>query len=211
MLTSRLIPVLKPFISGGGPIEPSEPIEYAVIDFKNNGGESKNNVFWTRGADHYPTGAPYGIGDTNLSRYPPVGSYFFLGFYSILGVQYQDIVLATQTSVPLANIDAGLATFKLSWWAGTIRPSGATKWDSSEMRAYFYDGSGVLLGYESTGLRVATTVVGGNYAWDHQTDEWSMPVGTRIVRVEMRLHRLHGTFNDAAVDEIIPTVVVYPV
>ena len=202
----RTILVLKPHIEGGTPpVEP--PTVYTVTGFINPGGEAKNNIGWTKSSEQTPYDPFHGIADSNLARHPPLGTFFFLGNNATIGIQYQDITLATQTTVPLAKVDAGQCWIRLTWWAGTRL--GGVDTDKPAIDLRFYDGSSVLLDSATTGLASPVTDRGGGFAWDAQMHEFAVPVGTRKVRVMMRMVLLNGTFNDAAIDEIVPTFLVY--
>lgn len=194
MLHSRSIPVLKPFQS-----------VFEILNWINPGAED-NTVTGTA-----PIGWTVTQGNTwvrvaeAIRPHPTLGeSNIFDGGTSSSSRAYQRLSIETQSLVSLALVDAGRVAVRVNWLGGTFIQANN---DKPELNIYFRNASLTQIGSASSGLVNPVTVY-GQMRWDAYETEAAVPVGTRYIDVELHSDRNAGTNNDAAFDNVIPTLIV---
>ncbi len=124
---------------------------------------------------------------------------------------HQDIDLtAAPNVVPPSLIDAGDAVITAIWWGGC-----ATSVANGQPRLLlqYFDESMVSLGSDTEGYRTPVTSagtfisVGAACEFDEYTDgPYSIPVGTRTIRVQLNGNLPAGSGSDAMFDDVRLTV-----
>lgn len=200
MLHSRTIPVLKPRASDSG--------TYSIPNWINPGAELGDLTGWTVTDFGFQV---YSLGD----RFAPSGANFFIGgivpsgspsgLYSFTRM-YQEINLTSVLPSLLTAIDDNRVTLRINWFGGSFDQLPDT--DRPGMVVKFYNASLSILADIFYGYKDPSTLYGSNILWDAYQDDYTVPSGTRVIRVELAAQRRAGSNNDAAFDEVVPTLIV---
>lgn len=194
MLHSRTIPTLKPFLR-----------TFEVRDWINPGAED-NTITGTAPIGWTVTQGNLWVRVAEAIRpHPTLGeSNIFDGGTSASSRAYQRIDIAAQTSVGLSRIDSGSVEIRVDWLGGTFIQANN---DKPELNIYFRNAALAQIGSASSGLLNPLTVY-GSMRWDAYVTQAAIPALTRYIDVELHSDRNAGTNNDAAFDNVIPTLIL---
>ena len=139
------------------------------------------------------------------------GLNFFAGGPSNAGSSASQVIQVASSD--FAPIDAGAAYFHLSGYLGGYSSQG----DNAVLSVNFRDGSGTSLGASSIGP-VSPADRDNATGLLFRTTSGNVPVGTRMVTVNLQMTRLDGSYNDGYADDlsliftgtapVLPTVTV---
>lgn len=138
------------------------------------------------GSSGFPSSADPGPADR--------GANFFAAGTSAETSAHQDIDLSSIA----ADVDTGSVHFTLSGYFGGWTEQN----DNTSLFATFLSGGGQSLGSASIGP-VLASARGNTTGFLSQTAVGTLPPGTRSVRVELRMVRTDGSYNDGYADNLL--------
>jgi hypothetical protein len=167
----------------------------------NPGAETGNTTNWVIGGVSNP-GVTNGTFDPGIN--PHSGSYDFFGRTGAEGTLSQRVYLPGNQGITSALIDAGLLAANVSFWEQGL--SQGTPSDEARVIIAFLDSNTNLISTNATPF-----LDSHNLTWQNYSNQYAVPIGTRLIVYTMDFFRNDGSDNDSFIDDNVLTVASVPI
>jgi len=166
----------------------------------NPGAETGTTTNWVIGGVSNPA-VDNGTFDSGIN--PHSGSYDFFGHTGAEGTLSQNVYLPGTQGITTPLIDAGLLVANVSFWEQGLNQGSPS--DEASIIISFLDTNTNLIS------SIATPFVDShNLTWQNYSNQYPIPVGTRLITYTMDFHRNIGSDNDSFIDDNVLTVATVP-
>jgi hypothetical protein len=162
----------------------------------NPGAEAGTTTNWVVGGVSNP-GVDDGSFDGGID--PHSGSYDFYGHTGLYGTLSQTVYLPGNQGITTTEIDTGLLVATVSFWEQGLDQG--TPSDDACIILSFLDGSTNLISTNATPF-----IDSHDSTWENYSNQYVIPVDTRLITYEMYFQRHDGSDNDSFVDDNLLTV-----
>jgi len=166
----------------------------------NPGAEAGTTTNWVIGGVSNP-GVDNGTFDSGIKTHS--GSFDFFGRSGAEGTLSQTVFLPGIPGITSGLIDAGLLTANVSFWEQGYNQG--TPSDEARVIVTFLDANTNLIGTNATPF-----IDSHNLTWQNYSNQYAIPVGTRLITYTMDFHRNVGNDNDSFIDDNVLTVASIP-
>lgn len=166
----------------------------------NPGAETGNITNWVVGGDSNPS-VDNGTFDSGIN--PHSGSYDFYGHTGSLGTLNQTVYLPGKQGISTTDIDAGGQVAGVSFWEQGLNQG--TPSDEARIVISFLDSNTNLISTNSTPF-----IDSHDSSWQNYSNQYAIPVGTRLITYTMEFFRNVGSDNDSFIDDNVLTIASGP-